>query len=263
MIEQLSTIQETDWLSRVDPAAVREAAFPLHEVLRDSLYYPSSGFDGDPIRYLAGNVISFIYVDYGQSRDDFHAALSSPGFRGYEIIANRDVTEQELTPHGWAPSFPSSAHKSPSKYQDWMKTPFCSWTILQRCDDVPASHGPHRFSLLYLCADGVAAFQALYTANNASPAIVAIIQPGHGFGANWTNFEDPQQIFARTVLQNPAGKPATLLYGGIGKRDFYRQPCWPDYPQLICFLHKAGGGRIGVWRHFQQQHSADSDLRRR
>lgn len=137
-----------------------------------------------------------------------------------------------------------------------MKTPFCSWSILERSNDFPPSHGPRRFSFLYLCADGVAAFQALYVANRALPAIVAIIQPGHGFGMNWTNFTDPEKIFAQSVLENPAGKPTILLYGGIGRRSFYEQPCWPEYTKRVCFLRKAGGGSIGVWQHAQQQQLA-------
>jgi len=247
MIKQLPAVDEPEWLLHIDSKSMAEAPFPLAAILRGSLYYPSSGFDGDPIRYLAGNFTSFIYCDYGLGHDDLRAALIAPGFHGYKILASRDVTEEELTCRGWIPSFTLPQDGDPVRFRDRMKTPFCLWTVLQRCDEVPVSHGPYRFSLLYLCADGVAAFQALYVANNASPRVVAIIQPGHGFGWNWTNYEDPHQIFARTVLQNPAGRPAVLLYGGIGQRGFYRQPCWPDYPKLVRFLDKAGGGSIGVW----------------
>ncbi len=263
MIEQLPLLEEPEWLTRVDPVTIQDEALPLAGILRDSLYYPSSGFDGDPVRYLAGNVLSFVYVDSGQGRADLDQALRSRGFRGYEILGRRDVAERELVPSGWTPSLPLPEDGDPSKYRDWIRQPFCSWIVLQRVREMPDSHGPHRFSLLYLCADGVAAFQALYVANGESPAFVAIIQPGHGFGANWTNFEDPNLIFARSVLQNHAGIPTILLYGGIGPRDFYRQPCWPDYPELLCFLDKAGGGSIGVWRNAQQQHAADSAKRRR
>jgi hypothetical protein len=259
MIEQLATVEEPEWLSGIDSTNFREAPFPLKDILRSSLYYPSAGFDGDPVRYLAGNVVSFVFVDYGKSGEELAMELADPGngFRGYEVIASRPVTEQELTPNGWNPSFPSPADGNPSRHREWMKSPFCSWNILQRLDNFPESHGPHRFSLLYLCAEGVAAFQALYVANRVSPAIVAVIQPGHGFGKNWTNFEDPEKAFARSVTQNPSGKPKVLLFGGIGPRHFYREPCWPDYSESVCFLDKAGEGSIGVWRH-AQQHAADA-----
>ena len=112
---------------------------------------------------------------------------------------------------------------------------------------MPESHGPHRFSLLYLCAEGVAAFQALYVANQLAPAAIGIIQPGYGFGGNWTDFTDRDRIFAGIVLDNPAGHPKFLLHGGIGPREFYDQPCWPEYSEQRGFLDKAGGGSIGVW----------------
>ena len=129
-----------------------------------------------------------------------------------------------------------------------MKKPFATWFVFQRDGGLDNEHDAERFSLLYLCADGVAAYQALYLANNCSPLGIAIIQPGTGFGLNWTDFTDPSKSMATTMLSNPAGKPHVLLYGGIGKRDFYRKTCWPEYPKHDCFLEKAGGGSIGVWR---------------
>jgi len=144
---------------------------------------------------------------------------------------------------------PTSLDGDPYRYQDSIEEPYCSWSIFQRGEDVPPDHGPSRFSLLYLCADGVAAFQALYTANSASPKAVAVIQPGTSFGLNWTNFEDPTLVFARNVLANPNGIPPVLLYGGIGSRDFYRESCWPSHEDFICFLAKGGRGSIGIWRY--------------
>jgi hypothetical protein len=212
------------------------------------LYYPSSGFDGDPIKYLAGNFLSFIYVDYGRTRDEFISVLDNPGVRGYEQIVMRPVTEHELTPRGWKPIRPTYTDGNPSRHSDWIKEPFCYWCVFQRSTDVPITHGPDRFSLLYLCADGVAAFQALYHANGKAPKAVAVIQPGTAFGFNWTDFEDPTKIFARTILNNRSGQPQFLLFGGIGIRDFYRESCWPEYQDFVVFVHKSGGGSIGVWK---------------
>jgi hypothetical protein len=240
MIERLPIVDEPQWLSAVSPSTIQDATFPLGDILRNSLYYPASGFDGDPVAYLAGNILSFIYVDYSHTREQLDVALANPGFRGYEVIARRDVTERELAPRGW-------------------ESPFCSWTVLQRLDGFRANHGPSRFSLLYLRADGVAAFQALFVANGVVPKGVAIIQPGHAFGGNWTDFTDPESIFARFVLGNPPGQPELLLYGGAGGRDRYLNPCWPAYTDRVCFL---GHTSIGVWRHAQQGAAAYAADRR-
>lgn len=247
MLQQLPKIAVPTWLSDLSSVTILNEPFPLHELLRDSLYYPSSGFDGDPIRHLAGNILSFIYIDQGHSHDEFMVALKSPGFRGYDLIAERQVTERELTPRGWQPTLPAHADGDPSHYRDWIKRPFCSWSVHQLCEDVPISHGPSRFSLLYLCADGVAAFQALYVANAVVPKAIAVIQPGHGFGGNWTDYTNSEKIFARSVLGNPNGQPEILLYGGYGRRVYYRKPCWHDYQTQVCFVNKSDNGNIGVW----------------
>ena len=247
MIESLPGNNIPEWLkSTTDEGS--SSQFPLSGILSDSLYYPSSGFDGDPIKYLSGNIYSFIYVDYGIDSNELDEEISSRGFNGYHIVLSRNIAEKELTPNGWKPSLPSRNDGDPSKYRDWVKKPFAKWLVFQRNDGLGSAHGAERFSLLYLCADGVAAFQALYISNNCFPLAIAIIQPGHGFGANWTNFENPKEILAKTVLTNLAGKPKILLYGGIGERDFYRTPCWPQFSEHVCFLKKANGGSIGVWK---------------
>ena len=246
MIDQLPIMREPTWLSKLTASSIENGAFPLRKLLKDSLYYPASGFDGNPIRHLAGNIHSFIYVDYGYERDAFDRALHEEGFLGYEILAARTVTEQELVPHGWRPTPPLPYEGRPSEGD--CKAPFCLWVVMQRRADMSPSHGPERFSLLYLCADGAAAFQAIYVANGLAPRAIALIQPGHGFGGNYTDFTDPELILARSVLGNPAGQPELLLYGGWFSRDLYREPCWPNYRDRICFLEIAGGGSIGVWR---------------
>lgn len=58
MIEGLPQIILPEWLSVVDADSIETSSFPLEEVLRNSLYYPSSGFDGDPVRYMAGNILT-------------------------------------------------------------------------------------------------------------------------------------------------------------------------------------------------------------
>ena len=249
MLDQLPEMTAPRWMTDLSSTTMKNKPFSIHELLRDSLYYPGSGFDGNPIKHLAGNILSFIYVDCGHSRAEFMEDLEKPGVLGYELIGQpRSITEQELTPHGWPPDPPTLKYGDHSHLADLIKEPFCEWVVFQRSADVPPGHGPYRFSLLYLCADGVAAFRALYVANNIAPKSVAVIQPGHGFGRNRTDFEDPEKIFARSVLNNRAGQPEILLYGGVGRprRLFYREPCWPDYKTNVCFLNRADGS-IGVW----------------
>ena len=128
--------------------------------------------------------------------------------------------------------------------------PFAKWIVFQRKKPFSKKHGVKRFSLLHICADGVATFKALYYANNLSPLAIAIIQPGHGFGMNWTDFTDQKKIFAKIVLNNPHGKPKYLLYGGIGEKGNYQKPCWDKFSNGLGFLPRgirSFSGDIGVW----------------
>ena len=248
MINFLPKEKMPDWLVNIKPDKTLPPEFPLNEILNNSLYDPSSGLDGDPIKYLSGNIYSFIYIDYGIDSDELDSNLDNPGFKGYHLLLSRRISEQELTPNGWVASPPSREDGNPTQYRKWIKKPFANWSVFEREEGLDKEHGPEKFSLLFLCADGVSAFQALYLSNNCYPKAVAIIQPGTGFGMNWTDFGNPDKIFSKTVLTNPHGVPKYLLYGGIGKDYCYSESCWPVFSENCGFLRKSYGGRIGIWQ---------------
>lgn len=243
MIPGLEHQRYPDWLKNLTGLET----LPIRDVLNNSLYYPSSGRDGDPVRYLSGHVHSFIYVDYGLEHKEVIASLHDDkhSFKGYSLLDCRDISEGELTPHGWNPIPPDPLiDGDPKQYCDYIKKPFAIWSVHERSHEYGEEHGPKRFSLIYLCADGATEFQALYRGNQCKPEVVAIIQPGKGFGHNWTDFCDPQQIFGRSALQNPYGSPRYLLYGGWGND--YRKCCWPSYSTLLNYW-KTVDGELGLW----------------
>lgn len=245
MATQLPRVKSPAWLTKLSADSMKDGPLPLDRILRGSLFYPASGYDDDPIRYLSGSVRSFVYADYGRDRDEFMRALDGPEFHGYEIVAIRELEEAELAPHGW--------HHPPDAFRDGepnagdVKPPFFVWVVMEGPYDLSVDHDPKRVSLLYLCIDGLKAFQTLYVDRGVAPKAIAIIQDGYGFGGNYTDFRDPERSLGRTVLENPAGKPQFLLYGGYGKREEYGWPCWPGYPERIRSIEKSGGGSVGVW----------------
>lgn len=240
------------WLNNLTADEIMTAPFPLGQLLQDSLYYPSSAFDGEPIRHLVGNFFSFVYVDYGYTEEQFRHALGK-GFNCYEVIASRSVMEHELAPNGWRLPLLNENDGEPGRCFDHIaKKPFCIWSVLQRSPHHASMNISYRYSLLYLCADAVAAFHALYIFNRATPKAVAIIQPGEGFGRNWTSFGNPDAIFSRSVHDNPYGQPDYLLYGGWHESFRHEGSCWPDYSQFICHFIKTGdrgygSGHVNVW----------------
>jgi len=166
------------------------AEFDIHDVLKDSLYYPACGHDGHPVEYFMGNVHSFVYVDYSISRENLLEEIANKGFRGYRVIHQLPISESQLAPNGWRIRVtPDRAeYHHPDHYSDVFEKPFAEWFIFERTEEYGEDHNPSRFSLLFICADGAAAYQALYLENRIAPKILAIIQPGEAFGCNWTDF---------------------------------------------------------------------------
>lgn len=244
-----------DWLVRLDPWS----PFPLEEVLQGSLYYPSSGRDGDPIRYLGGFMHSFIYVDYGIARGEVLASLEDEHhrFRGYRKLFIQDLGVKDLTPQGWRQLPPREFDGRPPAGPPQGVAPFAIWTVFDREDGYGEEHGPERFSLVFLCGDGVASFQALYHGNRCRPEVVAIIQPGHGFGGNWTDFSVPGLIFSKSVQLNPAGRPDYLLYGGWARG--FTEPCWPRYRDMV-HRWRVAGGELTLWRESPEEAPAWEEL---
>jgi hypothetical protein len=246
-------------LKELTPETIAHGSFPVRELLYNSVYYPASAFDGGVIRDCNVNrkeweVLSFVYCDYGETEEDLHHTVMP---RGYRLLGERQVKEEELTPNGWNPEFPPNIDMQ--HYQrtvsHFAKRPFATWMVFERLPEFDESHGPKRFSLLFLCAEGVATYQALYWTNQMRPRAIAIIQPGTGFGGNWTDFFKKRDPFYWTVKKNPTGMP-DYVYCGYWSQYTITRPTdkpehihfdWPeysfyqpavDYTQRKVFLYK-------------------------
>lgn len=237
-----------DWLANATADKMLDAPFPLRAVLQESLFYPSCGSDGGPVRFLGKWINSFVYVDYGYSRQKFLDELAASPFLGYQVVGMRSVAFAELAPNGWrTPILSSFELRESNRYlKERVGQPFCEWVIFEREMSTPPSHGPERFSLLYMHADGAEAYQSLYVGNDFCAKAIAVIQPGHAFGRNWTDFNDPQAVLARVVMGNPVGVPDFYLGGGAGPRK-YLPPQWPEYSSLLGWYPYGGIGSVGVW----------------
>ena len=244
MIKEIEKIEMPEWLS------AKKFLFNINNILNDSLYYPSAHFDGDPVKYLLGNIFSFIYVDYGVSREEFQKEIDNQGFRGYHIIHKQSITQNELIPNGWSVLLqPDRNERNPNEkfYRNWIKESFCEWIIFERDENRDDTYNPKRFSLLYLSADGSAAYQAMYLSNGSKPKIIAIIQPGHGFGGNWTDFTDRNKIFARSVFYNVNLLPDYIINGGWGPSEFYNEHIWDEYNASVKIFN-TGRATLNIWK---------------
>ena len=195
MIQEIRVRQIPDWLM------ADELSFNITKILENSLYYPCCGSDGSPIKYLAGNIHSFVYADYGVSKESFEFQMQK-GLLGYNLKHQEVISQHQLTPQGWKvmvkPDYEEM--KSMEFHKSFMKKPFAHWAVYERDIDFSESHGPIRISLLFICGDGAFTYQALYLQNGIVPAIIAVIQPGHGFGGNYTDFYSNDKLFYKSVI---------------------------------------------------------------
>ena len=258
MINEMPEMQTPAWLAAIDTAKNKDTCpFPLNEILKDSLYYPACGLNGTPVKFLAGNILSFVYVDYGVTREAFLQNLNGvdadSGFKGYHAILKREIFREDVVPSGWSPSI------LPHDQRDRMRLaeaesrckPFGHWSVWKRDESTASSSGPERFSFFYMAGEISASYLGLYCQLGIAPEVIAIIQPG-AMGGEWEQTTSDDSFFKQVVRSNPAGMPGYLLHGGTGwgrrhpDNDPYPDPCWREYRGTrLCQLPER---YAGLWR---------------
>ena len=232
MITELPEMQLPEWIGAI--AEGQEVLdFPLQKILTDSLYYPASGLNGTPVKFLAGNIFSFVYADYGINKTVFLSDLNGGGprcgFEGYHSILQREIFRHDIVPDGWWPSLVPTQENETRRLLDHEKNcqPFGHWSVWQRNLESKPSIGPSLFSFVFFSGEMSAIYQGLYCRLKIAPKILAIIQPG-AIGGEWENVSSNESFFKKVVKSNQAGFPEYLIYGGFG-RGFYESPCWSEY----------------------------------
>lgn len=255
MITEIPILKTPDWLTFIlkNPEA---ASFPLKSILENSLYYPASGLNGTPVKYLAGNVYSFIYADYGVTKYEFLQNLNGKnkdaGFKNYHSILQKEIFRDDIVPAGWIPNIIPTGKKEIEKLlrEEQRTQPFGHWSVWQRDESADNDVGPEIFSFFFLAGEMSAVYQGLYIRNNIAPKILSIIQPGT-MGGEWECVTSDNSFFKKVVKANPAGMPEYLLHGGFGNGngglgDPYPIPCWKEYegPKITRLMERYAG----IWK---------------
>jgi hypothetical protein len=234
---------EPEWLATVS----EKHPLPLSALLQNSLYYPACGRDGDPVRFFGGFIHSFVYADYFVSQQEITESLYHPqyGFKGYRVLFCKDVSTAIAAR---ATTLSAEVKKGLARARRSVHRPveYAIWVVLERLEQFDSSHGPSRFSYLFIGGEGVSVYEALYRSNNIAPEILAVIQCGISFGGAWTDFANRGEILARKALAGSGEKPQFLLHG-----DWYglsEKCCWPEYDSEVCRWRAGAQGALGLWR---------------
>ncbi|CAG1000147.1 hypothetical protein BURK2_02945 [Burkholderiales bacterium] len=180
-----------EWLARFahGDAFPREAFFGSRVV-----YYPGSGTDGHPVKLFgsAHAAHCFVYVDYGRTQEELESALTHPehGFLGYHRLARLQLRESDLVPRGWTPhvALDDAALASARNFAKVADAPFGFLEVLERNPDLGEEHGAKRLAILFLGADGIASYDALFCQNQKPRPPFSVVLVDHGFGGNYGRF---------------------------------------------------------------------------
>jgi hypothetical protein len=221
-----------------------DGPLPLTAILDGSVYYPACGLDGvvfSRVRTDGAPCVSFVHADYAITWDKLDRELQRPvarggqGLLGYRIAFRRAISRQELEVPGYrTPEIltPDERYSALDKYAfvgvSGRADGYCEWVVFDRLPEFAAGHGPARLSLLYMRADGVAAYHGAFVARGLAPLVLVIKQPGHGFGGNYTDFFREGAPLHRVV--SAAGpQPEWIAFGGYSGPEFYREQIWSGY----------------------------------
>lgn len=148
------------------------------------VFYPGSGSDGDPIAVFNRSRAAhcFVHVDYGMTREKLEGELKA-GFRGYESLLRVEVKERDLVAN-WVRHVPPPEPGPPFR----PVSPYGFIEIFARKASFDGAHGAERFAVLFLAADGYAAFDALFCQANGVPPPFCVVVQDHGFGGGYGTF---------------------------------------------------------------------------
>lgn len=228
--------------SRYDRRALVERFFGSRTV-----FYPGSGLDGHSVE-LFGSAHAchcFVQVDYKVTREELHEELRKTGFRGYRVAAAVGLSAGDLVPGGWTPHLLPDEHR---EVDYWFTDPsraFADLVLLERLAGFGDDHGARRLAVLFLYADAVAAYDALYCQETHGRRLpFAILLQDHGFGGQYTRFGEEGLL--RRLAERRRRLPELLLVGE------HTRP-WSGYARIPDLAPSVGGCGHRFDRHLYRR----------
>lgn len=205
----------------------------IEQYLCDAVFYPCSGLDGAPVRFLAKQFPRFFYADYSIEREQFDNACERPGFRGYRLCEICDLDEKAVFGDTWE-HIGQEYREFINKVQFEWTQPFVAIAHFQRMPEFGQDHGPENFDLMYARCEAIAAYHAVFTRRAVAPKCLAYIRSGIGFGGNYSEF--PREL-NHAVREYGTGTPEFIFYDQLASN-----PQTGDYLPLV-----EGYDRIQRW----------------
>lgn len=192
-----------------------DSRFDLCDFLNSRiLYYPGSGTDLDPLALFARSRAAhcFIYVDYGLKKSEIERDILLGGnefLRGYNRVDRINISDLGLLSGGFVRNVSPDGMANAGFAQGFVR-PYCFLEILERTGTLGEEDGPPRIAIMFLAAESIAAYDALFCQEPCRPPFAMVVQD-HGFGGNCDSFGHGG-LLERLALESKA-IPDFLLVG--------------------------------------------------
>jgi hypothetical protein len=196
----------------------------IDHFLRRAVFYPCSGLDGAPVKFLGKRFQRFIYADYHIERETFERKCMEQGFLGYHCRLIEELDVGAFFGCSWRDIYRANQKVFDHLYLEWVN-PFLALAEFERITDYSDDHGPERFDLIFARCEAITTSASVFSRRGIAPSCVAYICSGIGCGGNFPRF--PQEL-ERVLRINPGGLPKFLLYDGLAAN-----PRSGDYLRLI------------------------------
>lgn len=200
---------------------------PLDMLLRDSLFYPDCGLDGEIIRscnqqFAERRICSFIYCDPRVTHEQLLDNLDT--FSHYKILATKSFNP-----------FQFPAIEEPAGF-DPPYEPYGRWTVYEKDPHDYIAIGPARFSVLFFGG------QHMFMEN-----IYALYQENHihlkaFVGGGELNDRNSQS--AQIVLSYPS--PELVFFKGTPQEEEFMNDVYSYEAEAD--IHPNGNGNVTIWR---------------
>ena len=184
----------------------------IEHFLENCVYYPCSGLDGFPVKFLAKRFQRFFYVDSSTSRTDFEQRIAEPGFEGYRIGSIDELSPKAVFGASWK-KIEKQYEQLFSRLSPEWADPFLVLYRFERLEGLTDDHGPESFDLLFARCEAIAAFELAFSRRNLAPICLVHKQSGICFGGNYSDY--PEMLGA-ALRRNKGGLPDFVFYDRPG-----------------------------------------------
>lgn len=197
--------------------------------------YPGAGGDLETIDVCIKTscVHLFLYVDYDAYNErSVEKADCKKFFDGYHVIDTVDIPEHEIFKQGYHPI---------------QKEIFsCIMKIFERDEGLTDEHGPKRFAIVFLCADGIASYESIFCRENIQAPFIAVIED-YGSGNNYDRFSRGGKLERIAISNNVF--PKFIFLGEHNPTEI-----WAGYKKIDCGFILGGGMYIDGIKRLEKRY---------